>query len=299
MKKNSKLSKNALIGLAFIASLAMIYFGINFLKGVNIFTQQNIYYASFDDVSKLLSSSPIYLKGYQVGLINEINITDKKGTKFVAELNLKDKIDIPVDSYVEYESDLFGSSTVSLVLGSSENYLNLGDTLIGRKKIGIMDQVESVVPTAQLILSRVDSVVYTLNRLISDPAWEKSMNGINNTVDQLSMSSRNINNLVSTLEKEWPEITQNISTVTRNLKDVSDEIDSLDFNAAYASIDETLTNLKSITSKINSNDNSLGLLLNDTKLHDSLNMTIDSATRLLEDIRENPDRYLTIRLKLF
>ena len=105
--------------------------------------------------------------------------------------------------------------------------------------------------------------------------------------------------MVSSMEKDLPEISKNLASVSSDLKVVSNELSQMDMATTFASIDETVNNLKQLTAKINSDDNSLGLLLNDTKLHDSLNMTIDTATKLLEDIRQNPDRYLTIRVKLF
>ena len=288
----SNLSRNALIGLAFIASLFMIYFGMNFLKGANVFKKQNQYYAIFGDVSKLLISSPVYVKGYQVGLINNIKMTASDPIQFLVGINLEEDIRIAEGSYLEYGIDMFGASTVNLVLVSSDKYLQPGDTLSGDKELGLMDGVAGVMPRADSILMKIDSIVYSLNRLISHPVLETSIVGIGSTVDQLNNSSKSLNRIVNSLEKDLP-------AVSGDLKTVSSELSQLDINDTYASIDETINNLKMLTEKFNSNNSSLGLLMNDTRLHDSLNVTIDNATRLLEDIRENPDRYLTIRLKLF
>ncbi|MDD2298475.1 MAG: MCE family protein [Fermentimonas sp.] len=295
----SNLSRNALIGLAFIASLFMIYFGMNFLKGANVFKKQNQYYAIFGDVSKLLISSPVYVKGYQVGLINNIKMTASDPIQFLVGINLEEDIRIAEGSYLEYGIDMFGASTVNLVLVSSDKYLQPGDTLSGDKELGLMDGVAGVMPRADSILMKIDSIVYSLNRLISHPVLETSIVGIGSTVDQLNNSSKSLNRIVNSLEKDLPEISKNLNAVSGDLKTVSSELSQLDINDTYASIDETINNLKMLTEKFNSNNNSLGLLMNDTRLHDSLNVTIDNATRLLEDIRENPDRYLTIRLKLF
>lgn len=295
----SNLSRNALIGLAFIASLFMIYFGMNFLKGANVFKKQNQYYAIFGDVSKLLISSPVYVKGYQVGLINNIKMTASDPIQFLIGINLEEDIRIAEGSYLEYGIDMFGASTVNLVLVSSDKYLQPGDTLSGDKELGLMDGVAGVMPRADSILMKIDSIVYSLNRLISHPVVESSIVGIGSTVDQLNNSSKSLNRIVNSLEKDLPEISKNLNAVSGDLKTVSSELSQLDINDTYASIDETINNLKMLTEKFNSNNNSLGLLMNDTRLHDSLNVTIDNATRLLEDIRENPDRYLTIRLKLF
>mgnify|MGYP000859448397 FL=1 len=295
----TKLSRNGLIGLAFIASLVMLYFGINFLKGVNIFKQQNQYYALFDDVSKLLISSPIYVKGYQIGLINKIEMASEEPMRFAVGLNLSEDIKIPKGSYLEYDLDMFGASTVTLVMGPSKEYIHLGDTITGGKLFNLMDGVAAVMPKADSILLRVDSLLYSLHKIAADPAWEGAIKGIGNTVGQLNRSSASLNKMMASLQQDIPEISKNLSSVSSDLKGVSEELNQMDMAGMFTSIDETVNNLKLLTTKINSNDNSLGLLLNDTKLHDSLNVTIDTATKLLEDIRQNPSRYLTIRVKLF
>lgn len=295
----SKLSRHALIGLAFIASLVMIYFGINFLKGINIFKQQKQYYAVFDDVSKLLISSPVYVKGYQVGLVNEIKIISAEPMRFSVGINLEEELPITEGSYLEYGTDMFGASTASLVIEPTGEYLQPGDTLAGKRETGLMDNVAAVMPKTDSILTRIDSVLLTINRLMSNPAWQESIEGMGSTINRLNRTSESLNRMVAALESDLPEISGNLKIVTGDMKEISNELNQMDMKSTFDSIDETVNNLKSLTGKINSDDNSLGLLLNDTKLHDSLNMTIDEATRLLEDIRLNPDRYLSIRLRLF
>lgn len=295
----TKLSRNALIGLAFITSLVMIYFGINFLKGVNVLKKQNQYYALFDDVSKLLISSPIYVKGYQIGLINKIEMVSDNPMRFAVGVNLSEDIRIPKGSHLEYGIDMFGASTVNLLMATSDVYIERGDTITGGKEAGLMDGMATVMPKADSILLRVDSLIYSLQKIAANPGWEQAIKGISGTVEQLNNSSVSLNKMIGSLERDIPEISKNLTSVSSELKEVSSELNQMDMAGMFTSIDETVNNLKLLTAKINSNDNSLGLLLNDTKLHDSLNVTIDTATKLLEDIRQNPDRYLTIRLKLF
>ncbi len=295
----NKLNRNALIGLAFIASLVMIYFGINFLKGINVLKKQNQYYAVFDDVSKLLISSPIYVKGYQIGLINKIDMVSAEPMRFAVGLNLSDDMRIPQGSYLEYGLDLFGASTVNLVMARSEAYLEKGDTLRGGKEAGLMEGVATVMPKADSILLRLDSLISALHKIVANPAWEQSAAGIALSVENLTASTISLNRMTSSLEKDIPEISGNLSSVSGDLKVFSKELNEMDIQKTFMSIEETVTNLKQLTAKINSEDNSLGLLLNDTKLHDSLNTAIGTATRLLEDIRKNPERYLNMRVRLF
>lgn len=295
----NKFSRNVIIGLTFIGSLIMLYFGINFLKGFNVFKKQNQYYAKFNDVSNLLISSPIYVKGYQIGLVSDIKMISSEPMEFAVGINLTENFPIPIGSYLEYGTDVFGASTATLKIESSDSYYQPGDTLAGRREIGLMEGVARVMPKADSIMVRIDSILFSLDRIMSNPMWERSIEGIASTVDQLNMSSSSLNRIVSSVEKDLPVISGNLATVSSDLMNVSNEFNKMDLESTYKSIDETIANLNSLTNKINRDDNSLGLLLNDTKLHDSLNVTIDNAAKLLEDIRENPNRYLTIRLRLF
>ena len=295
----SKFTRNVIIGMTFIASLIMLYFGINFLKGVNVFKKQNQYYAKFNDVSKLLISSPIYVKGYQIGLISDIIMTSSNPMEFAVGINLTERFPIPVGSYLEYGTDVFGASTATLIINSSNEYYQPGDTLEGRREVGLMEGVAGVMPKADSIMVRIDSILYSLDRIMSNPMWEKSIEGIASTVNQLNLSSRSLNRIVSSVEKDLPEISGNLAIVSSDLMNISNELNKMDLQSTYKSIDETIENLNSLTNKINSDDSSLGLLINDTKLHDSLNVTLDNASKLLEDIRENPNKYLSIRLRLF
>lgn len=295
----SNLSKNAIIGLTFIASLAMLYFGVNFLKGVNVFKKKNIYYAVFDDVSKLYVSSPIFVKGYQVGLVNSIKIANPEPMRFAVEMNLSDGFKIRENSRLEFGVDVFGASTVNLIMPESGAYLNPGDTIQGNQEVGMLDNVARMAPKADSILLRVDSVVMALNKLMSNPMWEKSIEGMGATIDELNRSSRSLNVMLQGLQSDIPTVSKNLSIVSSDLKDVSGQIKQMELQKTYASIDETVSNLKMLSAKLNSRDNSLGLLVNDTKLHDSINTTINTASKLLEDIRLNPERYLNVRVRLF
>ena len=295
----SKFNRNVIMGLTFIASLFMLYFGINFLKGVNVLKQQNQYYGKFNDVSKLLISSPIYVKGYQIGLVSDIKMISSSPMEFAVGISLTEKFPIPVGSYLEYGTDVFGASTANLIINPSDRYYQPGDTLEGRREPGLMEGAAAVVPKADSIMVRIDSILYSLNLILSNPMWERSIEGIASTVDQLNLSSNSLNRIVSSVEKDLPEISGNLSTVSSDLMNISNELNKMDIQNTYKSIDETIANLNSLTNKINNDDSSLGLLLNDTKLHDSLNVTIDNAAKLLEDIRENPNRYLSIKLRLF
>lgn len=295
-----KLSKNASIGLSFLISLAIIYFGINFLKGINIFQNQNNYIAVFDDVSGLNISSPVLVNGYQIGLVSSIRIISTDPLKFAVEIRLNDDFKIKEGSTLEFGTDLLGGSPVKLKINNkATRYLNPGDTLLGGRSAGMMDSAEKIAPKADSLLLHIDSTVIILNQLLTNPAWQQSISGINRTVDELQVSAHNINNIILSIGKEIPEITQDLTVVIDNLKKVSNELYAADLNHTLVSLDETITNLNLLSQKLNTPDNSLGKLTNGSELHDSLIVTINTATKLLEDVRKNPKKYLSVKLRLF
>lgn len=295
----SNLSKNLIIGLTFIASLVMLYFGVNFLKGLNVFKKKNVYYAVFDDVSKLYVSSPIFVKGYQIGLVNAINIAQEDPLLFAVEMNLSEGFKIREKSHLEFGVDLFGASTVNLIMPDVGVYLAPGDTISGTQEEGMLDGIVKMAPKGDAILLKVDSIASALNKLIYSPIMERSLQGVGTTIEELNRSSQSLTAILKTLEKDLPEISQNLNSVSGDLKNVTGELKQIELQKTFASIDETVDNLKTLSSKLNSSDNSLGLLMNDTKLHDSINATINTATQLLEDIRLHPERYLSIKVRLF
>ena len=298
--QQSKFSRNFIIGVSFLIALVSLYFGVNFLKGTNVLRKQKTYVVLFDNVSGLYTSSPVYVNGYQIGLVSNIRMHSSNPIRFAVDINLEGDYRIPKGSYFEFGSDLLGASQVNLVANETVGeLLSPGDTLAGRQKADMMRSAAGMLPKADSIMMHVDSVVLTLNRLLANPMWEQSIVGIGSTVSQLDKSSQNINAILLSLRTDLPAVTRNLTAVSNDLKDVTAELNSLELQKTFNSIDNTVDNLKLLSSKLTSTDNSLGKLTNDTQLHDSLTSTINTATKLLEDIRQNPERYLSIRVRLF
>ena len=298
--QQSKFSRNFIIGVSFLIALVLLYFGVNFLKGTNVLRKQKTYVVLFDNVSGLYTSSPVYVNGYQIGLVSNIRMHSSNPIRFAVDINLEGDYRIPKGSYFEFGSDLLGASQVNLVANETVGeLLSPGDTLAGRQKADMMRSAAGMLPKADSIMMHVDSVVLTLNRLLANPMWEQSIVGIGSTVSQLDKSSQNINAILLSLRTDLPAVTRNLTAVSNDLKDVTAELNSLELQKTFNTIDNTVDNLKLLSSKLTSTDNSLGKLTNDTQLHDSLTSTINTATKLLEDIRQNPERYLSIRVRLF
>lgn len=293
-------SRNVKIGIAFLVSLVMIYFGVNFLKGVNIFQKQNTYISVFDNVSNLNVSSPILVNGYQVGLVNSIHMMETDSLNLAVEIRLDKGFKVKKGSKLEFSSDFLGGSSVNLSINPyTTEFLSPGDTILGTRSVGLMDGVARVIPKTDSIMSRLDSVSIALQTIATDPSWLSAIESMSNTMKQLEASSTSLKAVMSNLENDLPTIGNNLAVISANFKKVSQELAEIDVQKSFNTLDSTLINLKNLSTSLTSTDNSLGKLTHDTQLHDSLTSTINSATQLLEDIRKNPEKYLSVRLRLF
>lgn len=293
-------SRNVKIGIAFLVSLVMIYFGVNFLKGVNVFKKQNTYISVFDNVNNLNVSSPVLVNGFQVGLVNSIHMMESNSLELAVEIRLDKGFKVKKGSKLEFNTDFLGGSSVNLLINPySTEFLSPGDTIIGTRAVGLMDGVARVIPKTDSIMSRIDSVSIALQTLATDPSWLSAIESMSETMKQLQASSTSLNKVMADLESDLPTIGNNLADVSANFKKISKNLADIDVQNTFKSIDSTVVNLKHLSDNLNSTDNSLGMLTNGTQLHDSITSTLNSATQLLQDIRENPEKYLSVRLRLF
>lgn len=295
MKKT--LSKEIKIGIAFIICLCILYFGINFLKGINIFKPTNSYIVMFEDVSGLTLSTPVLVNGYQVGLVYSMNLADN-GKDIVTIINLNKGVKIPIGSKIKLDVAPLGGANVIIEQNPEEkNYISSTDTIIGIREKGIMDAVsKEMLPQISNLLPKIDSILTGIQILVNSPALSKSVANIEQITYNLETSTKQLNNTFSALNKDIPEITNNLNTVTSDVATVTTQFKTMDFKATYNSVDSTMQNLLRVTQQINGKDNSLGLLLNDRQLYDSINTTVSNAAILLQDIKENPSKYINVKV---
>lgn len=293
------MKKNFWIGIITLISLVILYFGVNFMKGVNVFKSTNSYYAIFENVSGLYVSSPIYVEGFQVGLINDVDVHSHNPMRFIVKMNFDNGFHVKKGSHVEFSTDVFGSSIVNVIMPERADFLQPGDTILGYQQKGLMDGAASLMPTVDKIALRFDSVLTTLNAILADPALKTTIKGVDQTVAELHASSKQMNVLMASLKNDMAQISSNLAKVSTDLSQFSGELKEVDIAQTMKTIDATIRNLEELTHKVNSTDNTLGALVNDRSLHDSLSATLATTTQLLEEIKRNPEKYLNVRVRLF
>ena len=289
MKK--KLTREAIIGIVTIISIGLLYFGINYLKGVNLFKPANHYFVEFSKVKELTVSSPIYVEGFKIGLVRNLHYDYKTTDRIIVEISLDDAMKVNRGSYIVLENNFLSGSALHIKLNKYvDEFLKSGETIEGRLGEDLMANIQdNIMPGVEVLLPKMDSILVGLQTIVNHPALSQSLNHIERTTNNLEISSRQLNQL---LNKDVPVIISDLRKITGNFTEVSEELKNLDLNQTINSVNQTLANLKLATDKINSKDNSLGLLLNDNSLYMNLNNTLDNTSKLLIDLKENPKRYV-------
>ena len=287
----TKLSKEAIIGLVSIISLGLLYFGINYLKGVNLFKPANHYEVMFTNVKGITISSPVYVEGFKVGLVRDIVYDYETTNKIMVDISLEKKMRINKGSYITIVNSFLGGAELHIHLNKYvEDYLKPGDKIEGRMTEEMLQSIqENILPSVEAMLPKLDSILGGIQMLVNHPALTQSLTHIEKTTSNLESSTSRLNRM---LADDVPGIVSDLKTITANFSTVSAELKDLDLAGTVNSVNATLSNLKLTTDKLNSTDNSIGLLLNDRALHDNLNSTTENASKLLLDLRENPKRYV-------
>ena len=288
-------TKEAKIGLVSIVCLALLYIGINYLKGVNLFKPVNHYYVAFSNVKGVTVSSPVFVEGFKVGLVREITYDYDTTGKISVLVSLEDKMRINKGSYITVVNSFLGGAELHIHLNTFvDDYFHSGDTIEGRMEADMMTSVqENLLPGIEQMMPKLDSILGGLQTLVNHPALTQSLTHIEQTTASLEHSSLRLDQI---LAKDVPVIMENIKGITANFELVSGQLKDLDLVETMQTVNATLANLKLTTDKLNSADNSLGLLLNDRQLYDNLNGTMENASLLLLDLREHPKRYVHFSL---
>lgn len=288
--------KEIKIGLLAIVAFACLIIGINYLKGINLFKVTNHYYVSFDNVAGVTLSSPVFANGYQIGLVQSINFDYKNLGKTYVEVKCDKSVRIPEGSYGELVTELLGGVKMNIIVDPTNRskYLASGDTLTGRLNQGLMDTAQKeLIPKLQVTMERLDTLLASLNSLVNDPALSGTLKNANQITSNLTATTSKLNTLLS---NDIPAITGNLSHITNNFATISDNLKEIDYASTLNKVDATLANVQLLTEKMNRQDNTLGLLLNDTGIYDNLNRTTANAASLLQDLKSHPKRYVHFSL---
>lgn len=283
MEKKKFISREVKIGIVVIIAIGMLYFGLNYLKGVNIFKPDTYFYAKYDRVDGIVKTTHVYVNGFQVGHISDIIFDYSKEAPIVLEITVDKKLLVPVGTVAEvYDTGLMGDKAIQLKLGNSSQYHVAGDTLRSATQNGLIAGiVDQILPPIMELVPSIDSTVIALKNVIESPEIKSLLKNADATMANLKHSTGKLDSVIDTVQY-----------ICNDLSGVTNSLNKVNWDSTMVSLEGTLTNLKTTTDKFNSTDNSIGALLNDKALYVTLDSTVNSANALLMDLKANPKRYV-------
>lgn len=285
-----KISKEAKIGFTGILSLVILFIGLNFLKGVNLFSTQNTYYINFKNAKALSKNSTVYADGYNVGVVSGIHYDFEKPGTVIIEISVDKKLRIPKGSNAKLDEAMLGGCTLNLMLGANtgEAYMP-GDTIQGSDANGLMTEAANLMPQVEQVMSKVDTLLASLNKLAADPNIAKTLQNAETLTNNLSESTKELNQL---LKNDLPQLTGTFNQAGLNVVKLTDNLNQIDLQATMDSVNHAIGSVNRMLAEMQNPKGSLGLLMKDPELYNNLNHTVQSADSLLTDLKAHPKRYV-------
>lgn len=306
------------IALVAILAVVVLFLGMQFLKGLSLFSNDAHYKIKFDDITGLSNSTPVYARGFKVGIVRNINYDyDKLGELITVDINVDRTLRIPEGTTAEIISDIMGNVKVELKFAKNSQILKENGWIDGRINDGTLGDLKSMVPSFQKMLPKVDSILGSVNALLADPALKNSMHNIDKITNDLTTSTRELNTLLAQVNGSLPSLVTKTGRVMDNangmmnnanrgiteargairgantmMATLNNKVDGVDVEGTMARVNATIDNLNAFTAKLNSGEGSMGLLLNDASLYNNLNNTVRSADSLLTNLKAHPKRYV-------
>ena len=254
--------KEVQIALVAIVGIIVLFFGLSYLKGLSLFSNSNTYYIKFTDISGLSASSPVYARGYRVGVVKNIIYDFEKANDILAVVQMDDRMNMPEGTSAMLESDMLGNIKVNLVFPETiSGMMAKGDTIQGNVSSGALAKAAEMIPAIEQMLPKIDSILVSLNTLLADPAIPNSLHHIDQVTGDLTTTTRQLNTMMAQLNHEVPGMMTKANTILDNTTELTDKINQMDFAATKAKVDATLDDVHQMTAALNSDQSSLGLLM--------------------------------------
>lgn len=291
-----KLSKEFKVGLFMVVALTLLYFGFNFLKGIDFFSSTKKYYAVYENVDKLTESNQVFLNGLAVGRVSDIQIQQRLN-RVLVELDIDSDIVITDSSVAMLNGELLGGRFIQLNIHNGGRALKAKDTIRSEVAKGIMDFAQPVANNLQITLQNLNTILEGLARntkridtmflrLQNTPAiLNKTLNTANDNIDGLTDSFRSVaGNLNSSLEELKPTLS--------NFRTLSDSLRTLELNATVNKAQQSLGQLNQALARLNTGDNTMSKLMTEDSLYVNLNQLINSIDSLAKHFNTNPKHFM-------
>ena len=307
----SNKSKSIKVGILSIISIFLIYFGMNFLKGVNILSDGITLYAYYEDVSGLTEGNSITVKGHKIGSITNIEFDIERENKLMVNLNIEDNIDIPINTIAKIVSvDLMGTKGVSLELGDSKDFVSEGSELSTSIESSLQEEVNAQILPLKMkteeLIGSIDSVMTVITTVLNKDAREslsKSLISLDQTFTTLSQTMVEVDKIVTDNKENINKTFTNFALVTENLNKSNDEVknilnnfSSISDSLVKADISSTINKFDNILNSLNEGEGSLAKIIKDKSLYENLENLTKELEELITDLKLNPERYVNFSI---
>jgi len=314
-----KVSREFLIGVFVVTAISLLYIGVNYLKGVNLFLKQQTYFAVYENSAGLTPSNAVIINGYKIGIVKDVHMNENGDGTIIAEIVLNDsKLRIPEDTQLEiYDADLFGGKAIKILLGTSNILAEVGDTLNSKITLSMTESIKKEIEplkekTAKLFAG-VDSIITNLNNVLSSSEVESIgaiFTKVKVTMENLEATSIKLNGILDNNSGKLDNIFANVESISLNLKNnntslskaiknienLSDSLAKIQLSNTIRKVDIAVGELSSMLEKINNGQGTIGQLVNNDSLHTELTSASHSLDLLLNDMRVHPKKYLSFSL---
>lgn len=304
-----KISNETKIGALTAISIAVLIIGYSYLRGNDVFSRANKFYAVYRSVEGLSISKPVLVNGFQIGRVSNMELQPDGRT--IVEFKIDPQYDIPVNTLAKLEStDLLGSKAIDFELGDSKELAENKDTLRADIQGSLAESLQPIQKKAELLITKVDSSLAAINKILN-PEFQKNVDrsfaSIANSLQTLEGTTQKIDHLIATQSTHINNILANAETasgglritvnnmndVTGNFKTVSEQLANSNIKQTLDNANKAVADLQTVMAKVNSNNGSLGLLLNNDQLYKNLTDASNNLNALFIDLKAHPKRYVS------
>ena len=278
-----KYSREFKVGVLAIVCLGILYFGFNFLKGMNIFSPTKVYVGTFDRINGLTAQAPVYIKGYQVGLVESIQYDFKQIPAFTVNVSIDKTIELPRGTQMALVADgLLGGGAIELQLPLMPNRAmpyQKGDTLPTHIEPGLIDNLQTgLLANLDSLLNEANTLLASLNEQINEGSIYATLQHIEQITRDLTVSSKDIRALT---HNQLPAIMDKADATIEGLNDIINDVKAADIQGAVGKVDSTISTLNAA---LQSQEGTVGMLLNDKTLYDNLNMALEDLDKAVLNV---------------
>ena len=295
-----RLSKEIKAAFFVLSTILLFIFGFNYLKGSSILDKQKTIYAVYDEVDGLLVGANVMINGLSIGNVTELDFLPNS-TKILVTLKVKDKLNFSSKSTASiYETGVLGGLAISIdPIFERESIVKTGDTLMSSVRPGLTElinrQIEPLSRQLQSTITSVDSIFTGASNVLNRQTQEEikeSISVLTSAINSINNSSLIIEETLISKNSQINNTIENFEKISSNLSNVSDELNSFDMSSLLSNIEVTVDGISSIVDKLDSDNSTLGKLVNKDEIYNNLNTSIESLNILINDIKANPKKYV-------